>query len=127
MTEVKPNCNGVYPDEASEAIVYEGKKASAKIRVLELPMGWIASRSYHHRTGSYQSSSGPLMTHETFPNKETAIRAQASSIAYSQQRILAEHSSVTSNTQREEAENILKWATDIITNGRGPATQANLF
>lgn len=112
----RPNRHGVYDKKrGTEAIAYEGKKASATIYVAQLQNGkWISAYAEEHKQGSRASGSSPLMADEQFDTREEAVAARARRIAEHEKRTAADSSSVVTPQQRAEAAKMAEWAEGLI-------------
>lgn len=109
-----PNEHGVYSREDAEILVYDHKHAEAQICVLEVSDGWISSAHYSHKTGSCQGMASPLTTYLVLPNREAAIKSAATRIINAQDGVISCRGSCTTENQRKQAAEIIKWCVEIM-------------
>ena len=106
---IQPNANGVYPGDEAETLSYSTKQAGARIRILQIPSGWISAGDYEHRQGSCQGRWSPLTAHVVWGTRDEAIQTVAAELRQAQIGILKGGNSAYSEGQRREAARIIAW------------------
>lgn len=97
-------------DAQAEVLQYKGKKAEARIIVRQQEDGqWTAQSDFSHHSGNHLGRYGSSDT--TFPTRDEAVANAASGLIDEHEReILNRRDSVTTDTQRKEAQKIIDWA-----------------
>jgi hypothetical protein len=103
----EPDAAGVYRDEGCDLIAYEGEKARAEIRVLEVKDGWVSAWLVSFTCGDKQKRSEPLKAEHVFASEGEARESAALSVyAYGSRVLLETHN----KAQEHECIAITDWA-----------------